>query len=262
MSAVLLIKLFAAPALIGLASLAGRRWGPNIAGLLGGLPLVGAPVVLTLWLSDGAEYAQQVSLTAPVGVWANIVYMLVVGYTSAFWRWYLAIPVGWACYLAAGLVIDAAGVAHSLWLGIGVIPALWIAATHWLPQPESIPHPAHLPRIELAARVAAAAALVLTLTTVSNAVGPSLTGILSGAPVAAVVIPAFTFANAGRDALLLALRGFLTGLMGFVVFFLVLAHTIPVMGLWAFMPSTLGGIATGFLAMRLAHSMRQRTAIA
>ena len=246
----LLVKLFASPLLIGCASLAGRRWGPNIAGMLGGLPLVGAPVILALWLDQGRGYATQAALAAPAGLWANIVYMLVVGHASARLRWYSAIPLGWACYLVAGLLIEALGLAHSLLLGLIAIPALWIAAVRGLPRPAAPPPSVRLPPVELLARMGAAAALVYTLATVSQHLGPELTGILSGAPVAAVVIPAFAFATAGRDALLLSLRGFLTGLMGFAVFFLILGHAMTQFGALSLLPAAVGGIATGLLATR------------
>lgn len=257
---VLAIKLLASPALIGLASLAGKRWGPNIAGLMGGLPLVGAPVVFALWLEHGAHYARDVALAAPAGVWANIVYMLVVGYSSARLRWYAAIPLGWLCYLLAALLLDALGLAHSVLLGIGVIPALWLAAVYGLPRPAALPAPAHLPAVELLARMLAAAALVYTLATLSARLGTQLTGLLSGAPVAAVVIPAFLFARAGRDALLLTLRGFLTGLMGFAAFFLILAYAMPPLGTLAVLPATLGGLLTGLLATQRSRIIAARLA--
>lgn len=252
MNTLLLIKLLASPALIGLASLAGRRWGPNVAGLLGGLPLVGGPVVLALWVAHGSAYAADVSLAAPVGVWANIVYMLMFGHASARLRWPGALALAWVGYLSCGLLLHGLGLAHNPWLGVAVIPGLWIAAVRWLPKPSAPPQAAHLPRIELLARMAAAAVLVLSLTGASAVLGPTLTGVFTGAPVAATVIPAFTFANAGRDALLLALRGFLTGLMGFSVCFLVLGYGIASMGAWAAVPASLAGIAVGLLATRLA----------
>jgi hypothetical protein len=253
LSAAWLVKVLAAPLLIGFASLAGRRWGPNVAGLMGGLPLVGAPVVIAVWLTHGAAYAEQAARAAPAGLWANIVYMLVVGGVSARFRWYLAIPFGWLCYLGAALLIEASGLALSLALGIAALPGLWLAAMIALPRPKQLPPRTHLPPIELLARMAAAAALVLSLTTAADAFGPQLTGLLSGAPVAAVVIPAFTFATAGRDALLLTLRGFLTGLIGFGAFFLILGHSMTALGFYALIPALLGGLATGLLATRLAH---------
>jgi hypothetical protein len=235
-------KRFTSPALIGLASLAGRRWGLNVAGLMGGLPLVGGPVVLVLWLTQGSAYATDVALAATVGVWANIVYMLVYGYASTRFTWPGALLLAWLGYIGSGLLLDWLGVAGNLWLGLAVVPGLWIAAVRWLPQPRLVPVSAHLPRIELFARMGAAALLVLSLTGVSTALGPTLTGIFTGAPVAAMVIPSFTFANAGRDALLLVLRGFLTGLMGFVVCFLLLGYLIPL----------LAGVSVGLLATQLA----------
>lgn len=247
------VKLFAAPLLIGLASLAGRRWGPNVAGLMGGLPLVGAPVILAVWLSHGTDYAEPAALAAPAGLWANIVYMLVVGWVSARLRWYTAIPFGWLCYLGTALLIDLSGHAQSAWLGLAALPGLWTAARYVLPKPATLPPRVHLPPVELLARMAAAAALVVSLTTATELIGPQFTGLLSGAPVAAVVIPAFTFVTAGRDALLLTLRGFLTGLIGFGVFFLILGHTMQALGYYALLPSLLGGVATGLLATQLAH---------
>ncbi|HEY1078313.1 MAG TPA: hypothetical protein VGE51_16575 [Fontimonas sp.] len=260
LSAALAVKLFAAPALIGLASFAGRRWGPNIAGLMGGLPLVGAPVVLAVWLSHGVGYAETAARAAPAGLWANIVYMLVVGFVSARWRWYAAIPFGWLCYLGAALLIDACGLALSLWFGVASLPALWLAARYLLPLPRALPPRVKLPPTELFARMGAAAVLVFSLATVSELIGPELTGLLSGAPVAAVVIPAFTFATAGRDALLLTLRGFLTGLIGFGVFFLILGRFAASIGSYAFFPALLGGVATGLAATRLAHQLATRPA--
>lgn len=248
--AVWAVKLLAAPALIGLASIAGRRWGPGAAGMLGGLPLVGGPVVLTLWLTEGVDYAAQVAQSAPAGVWANIVYMLTLAALSARWRWFIAIPLAWACYLAAALLLHAAGLAQSLPLGIAVVPALWLAAHRGLPRVAMPSSPVRLPHVELLARVAAAAALVLTLTGLSAHLGAQLTGVLSGAPVAAVVIPAFTLANAGRGALLATLRGFLLGLMGFSVFFLILGQGLQHHAALALVAALAGGAGTGLLAAR------------
>jgi hypothetical protein len=253
MAAVLLVKLFAAPALIGLASLAGRRWGPNVAGLFGGLPLVGGPVVLALWLTQGQAYAVDVARAAPVGVWANIAYMLAFGYASARLGWRGSLMLAWLAYLAVALVLNQLGLANSLLLGLLVLPSLWLSARYGLPRPALQSVPAHLPRIELWARIGVAALLVLSLTGASALLGPTLTGVFAGAPVSATVIPSFTLARGGRDPLLWTLRGFLTGLMGFVVFFLVLGQAWPYWGGGAPVAALVAGVLTGVVATRLAR---------
>lgn len=252
MTGVLWIKLLAAPALIGLASLAGRRWGPAAAGLLGGLPLVAGPLLLVLWLTEGPAFTMEVAGAAAAGVWANIAYMLVLGYASTRLPWYGLIPLGWLSYLASAVLLNELGLLQSLAAGLAVVPALWFAATRWLPRPERRVMPSPLPKAELFARMLAAAALVWTLSALSQSLGAELTGALAGGPVAATVIPAFTLATVGRDALLVVLRGFLTGLMGFAVCFLVLAPGLAAWGPLSVLPALIAGVVTGLVANRAA----------
>lgn len=250
LSAALATKLFVSPLLIGLASLAGKRWGPALSGLLGGLPLVGAPVVIALWLASGFDTAHRAALTAPIGVWATLSYLLVFGFTSARLGWKRSLACSWLSYLAAAALLHYSGLDQWPLLGVAVIPALFIAATRVLPQPVSPQQAVRLPPQELIARMAAAMALVLLLTTAAKTIGPDFTGVLAGAPVAATVIPAFTHALAGRNALLHVLRGFLTGLIGFTAFFLVLAALMPACGGLAVLPAALAAVTLGLLAAR------------
>lgn len=248
MGLLLAIKLLFSPLLIGLASLAGKRWGPNIAGLLGGLPLVAGPIVLALWLQSGTPLVIEVSRAAPVGVWATMVYLLTVGYASARLPWHLTLLVGWVAYLASAVALQKAGLAHNALPSVAILPGLWLAATRWLPRPAAAVRPARLPAAELGARMLAAVALVLGLTGAAEALGPEMTGVLVGGPVAATVIPAFIMARDSRDALLLALRGFLTGLIGFALFFLILGHAMAVLGVFTVPLATIVAVGAGLLA--------------
>src|SRR6059058_311910 len=53
----LLLKLTLAPGLVAATTLAGRRWGPRMAGWLGGLPVVVAPILLAITLEHGRSFA-------------------------------------------------------------------------------------------------------------------------------------------------------------------------------------------------------------
>ena len=251
LSVALATKLLAAPLLIGLASLAGKRWGPGASGLLGGLPLVGAPVVLTLLLTDGAEPALRAASSAPIGVWATMTYLLVLGFVSRRLAWPQTLATGWLAYLAAASGLHYSGLDQWPLLGYAVLPALIFAALRLLPRPGASPRTVALPTMELITRMLAAALLVLILTAAAETIGPDFTGVLAGAPVAATVIPAFTLALSGRDALLRALRGFLTGLTGFAAFFLVLAASLPSWGSLAWLAASLAAITAGLISTHL-----------
>lgn len=256
LSAALFVKLLVSPLLIGLASLAGKRWGTGLSGLLGGLPLVGAPVVLVLWLGDAATGAQAAA-AAPVGVWATMCYLLAFGWISRGRHWARVLAASWCIYLTVAALLHFSGLDHSRLMAWGILPLLLLAAARGLPEPTTPPRSAHLPRQELIARMAAALMLVLGLTTVATHIGAGFTGVLAGAPVAATVIPAFTLALAGRDALLRALRGFLTGLVGFAGFFLTLSAALPDCGGWAWLLATLVAIVAGAFALQVVrHTAR------
>jgi hypothetical protein len=64
---VLFLKLFLVPACLLAISLAGRRWGPGVAGWLAGMPVVVGPILLFLALDHGVAFtarAANASLSA------------------------------------------------------------------------------------------------------------------------------------------------------------------------------------------------------
>ncbi|WP_432721864.1 hypothetical protein R0381_002039 [Jeongeupia wiesaeckerbachi] len=251
MSSVIAVKLFAGPLVIGLASLAGKRWGPAAAGLLGGLPLIAACVIAALWLEHGQDYALAAASAAPAGLWANIVYMLALGFASRRFGWPGMLACGWLIYLCTAVALAFGGLAHSLPLGVTALAGLLIAVG-WL-----LPRIVPLPKIEIATRMAAAFALVVSLTALTLPLGPALTGVLSAGPVAATVIPAFTLANAGRDAVLVQLRGFLTGLVGTGASLLCLAPLAAHLGGWAALPAAAIALGAGYGANLLMQRLQR-----
>lgn len=53
----LILKLLLAPSLIALVTLAGRRWGPGVAGWLSAFPIVSGPILLAIALGQGGDFA-------------------------------------------------------------------------------------------------------------------------------------------------------------------------------------------------------------
>ncbi|WP_035059396.1 hypothetical protein [Andreprevotia chitinilytica] len=251
MYGIIAVKLFAGPVVVGAASLAGKRWGPAVAGLLGGMPLVAACVIAAVWLEFGQAYALNVASATPVGLWGNIAYFITLGVASRWFAgkrfgWAGMLLCGWTVYLLTALALSVGGLAHNLPLGIAAPFGLLFAARFLIPKPAAPPRNVPLPRIELAARMMAAFLLILTLSTATQLLGPALTGILSPGPIIATVIPAFTLANSGRDAVLVQLRGFLTGLVGTGVSFFALPWLAAMLGAWAAVPTAAIAMGAAF----------------
>ncbi len=241
----LAVKLAGAPLLIGCASLAGKRHGPALAGLLSGLPVIAGPIIAVLWLEHGALYASQVAWMLPVGMAPLAAYLWVFSRLALRGGWPVCLLGGWLAFLLAAWICREMALPYPL-LASGAILTL-MAVGFLLPRPRGDLPTAELPHAELLARIAAAFTLVVGLTGISGQLGTEWTGLLAAFPVAGSVIPAFTLARYGPAATLRLLRGFVSGLLGLSGFALCLAWLLPAWNGLAFIPALLLCVAIAWL---------------
>jgi hypothetical protein len=72
---VFILKLILVPALIAGVTLAGRRWGPAVAGWLSAFPVVAGPILLFMALEHGPTFAA----TAAIGTLSAVLAILAFG---------------------------------------------------------------------------------------------------------------------------------------------------------------------------------------
>ncbi len=233
----LAVKLIGAPLLVGGASLAGKRHGPALAGLLSGLPVIAGPIVAVLWLERGAQYAAQVAWMLPVGMAPLAAYLWVFSRLAQRCHWLICLLAGWITFLLAAWLCREVTLPYGL-LASGATLTL-LAVGFSIPRQTAFftATSAPLPGTELLARIVAAFALVFGLTSVSAQLGTEWTGLLAAFPVAGSIMPAFTLARSGPAATLRLLRGFVSGLLGLAGFALCLALLLPIAGGLAFLPA-------------------------
>ena len=221
-------KLLLAPSLVGAAFLAGRRWGPRAGGLAAALPIVAGPALLFYALEQGPAFAASAARSTLIGLVPLTAFCLVHAALARSlrlprrWGAPLCLVSGWAAFLACAALLrplrlpgwgcTAAGAA-SLLAGLLLLPGI---------DGDGQPPLRHHPAVELALRMAAAAALVTGLTGIAGRVGPAWSGLLTPFPVASSVVVIGTHLADGPGALPATLRGFLLGLFGFVAFLTVL----------------------------------------
>jgi len=173
----LLVKLLLAPSFVVAASLAARRFGPAVGGLVGGLPVVAGPILLAYALDHGAHFAARAAVGTLLGLVSLTAFVVVYAALAGRWPWPACLATGWAAFLAATAVLSA--------LPAAAVPALLLAcasfalAYRFLPVPDAPaagPPPAP-PAWDLPARAAAALALVLVLTASARSLGSHLAGL-------------------------------------------------------------------------------------
>src|SRR5579862_5576796 len=102
----LILKLILTPALIGAASLAGRRWGPSVSGWLVGLPLTSGPVSFFLALSHGTGFAAAAAVGTLTGTMSQVPFCLTYGWLGRRLGGPLTLGISYLAFAAATLMLQ------------------------------------------------------------------------------------------------------------------------------------------------------------
>jgi hypothetical protein len=225
----LAIKLLLAPSFVVGASLAARRYGARVGGLIAGLPVVAGPILLVYALAHGHGFAANAAAGTLLGLVSLIAFAVAYARLAGRVFWGVAMLAGWLIFALATAAFSALSVSAGTALGIAALGLLLGLAA--LPRAGSEPrlHPAP-PRWDLSVRAACALVLVLTLTAVAGWLGPQLSGLLAPFPIITTVMATFTHAQRGTDELLRLLRGMISGFGAFALFCFTLAITLNPLG--------------------------------
>ena len=227
----LLLKLIITPALIGTASLAGRRWGHSISGWLVALPLTTGPITFFLALTHGAAFAAAAAAGTLAGGFSQAAFVLCYALVAPHWKW---LPT-----LLASILSFAVITAALQQLNIPLLllyPCVFLAFTlaiRLLPHTQNPAAPTDsLPaRWDIPLRMVIATVFVIIITGLASNLGPRLTGLLSPFPIFTATLAAFAHHQSGLDATVNVLRGLLMGLFSFASFFFVLAVMLQPAGI-------------------------------
>jgi len=252
--ATLAVKVLLAPIFVVGASLAARRFGPRVGGLVAGLPVVAGPILLVYALTHGRIFAADAAAGTLLGLVSLTAFVVVYSRLAGRSPWLVSLLGGWSAFAAATLLFSAlaipVGAALAL-AGAGFVVGLWL-----LPDPRALRSPTGAPPSwDLPLRAICALLLVLALTAASGWLGSRLSGLLAPFPVIASVLATFTHAQRGADEFLRLARGLISGFFAFALFCFTLAvtlRTLPIAA--AFVLAS--GLAVLIQGLLLAHARR------
>ena len=225
----LTLKLVVTPALIGAATLAGRRWGQSIGGWLVGLPLTTGPVAFFIALDHGEAFAAAAVVGSLAGAVAEVAFSLAYGWTALRCRWPAALLAGTAAYAAVAALVQGLTLG-AFALFVLVVVAL-VVSLRLMPRGAAGGAPVVAPRWDLPARMVLATTVVLVLTALAPRLGAQWSGLLATYPLFAAILTAFGHRLQGAGAAIGVLRGLLFGLFSFAGFCLVLALGLVPLGI-------------------------------
>lgn len=255
----LAVKLTLAPAFVVGASLASRRFGPRMGGLIAGLPVVAGPILLVYALAHGRAFASGAASGTLLGLVSLTAFLVVYSRVAARATWSLSLLAGWTTFALGTLLFSVFSIPVGWALaiaGAGVLAGLALVP-HPSAGEESVPAPP--PWWDLPLRAVCAAALVLTLAAVSGWLGPKVSGLLAPFPIIATVLATFTHAQRGVDDVRRMSRGMVTGFCAFALFFFTASLTLHTLDIAdAFALATVVALAVQAVMLGLVRARSDR----
>ena len=252
----LLLKLCLVPTLVAAVTLASRRWGLRIGGVLTGLPMVAGPTLCFYAIEQGNAFAATAARSALLGIIATGAFCVAYARSAARVSWPLSIIAGWTAFALVAAATyglpDLRGVGE-----LGLASGALLIGRRLVPPPAMVTGTSAPPRWDLGLRMLASAAAVVLLTGIAAWLGARLSGMLSAFPVVTLVLAAFTHGQRGPAAVRVFLRGLLGGLQGFALFCLVFNVALGAMQ-WALLPAVVLALAAQMVLQSL---MLWRTAL-
>src|SRR5215470_1964855 len=193
-----LLKVAVPPILVAAMSLAARRWGPTVGGLLMGLPWMTGPVLFFLGLDKGGEFAVAASAGIELGVVCICAFMLAYAAVSLIAPWPFCLAAATLAFWIVGGIVQSEPI--PLLPAAAAALAALVATYYLLPRPRTPGSPAPLPWWDIPARMLATFLLVAATMSSADRLGPQLSGLVSTYPVILVVVGCFTHHQWGVDA--------------------------------------------------------------
>jgi hypothetical protein len=255
------VKLLLAPALIGIASLVARYGGPALGGWITALPLTSGPVALLLALEHGPAFAAQACLGILLALPSLAAFALVYAWTAPHMGWPSSTALGCAAYLIC-TAVSARELSAAISITAGFVAACCTVVLALFAMPRGLAKPTRATASgrEILLRMMLALVLVWILTRSAGLLGARASGLLTPFPVAASLLAAFTHRAEGHAAAAHLLRGLLSGLFSFAVFFLVAGATLLRWGTArAFSAAIVAALVVHAVHALLWYAMRLRT---
>jgi hypothetical protein len=224
---VLALKVLLAPSLVAAATRTARTLGHRAGGLVGGLPVVAAPILFIYAVEHGATFAARAAQGTVLGIVSLVGFSVAYAEVGRRTAWPVALLAGWSAFLVVTLLFATRPLPLALSCAMAAVAVA--AASRALARRVSRPAGARGGDL-LRWRLLATAAMVLALTTAAGSLNPWVSGLLAPFPIITAVLAAFTQAQAGAAASTELLAGLVPGLASFILFFVVVAVALPALG--------------------------------
>ncbi|WP_080055394.1 hypothetical protein [Spirosoma aerolatum] len=213
---ILLLKVTLMPSVIALVTLAARKWGNQLGGLIGSMPWIAGPILLFFILEQGKEFGIHSIQGTMTGILALIAFCYSYSALCRNHGWFPTLMLSYVIYTATALVFNYLQL--RLWVSYGLVIALVFLVIRVFPTPPMQAVKVRRLPFEIPIRMLVATLFVLVITGLASILGPTWSGILTPFPILTSILAIFSHTLQGSRATIMTLRGLVMGLLGFTTF--------------------------------------------
>ncbi len=252
---ILIIKILIAPLLIGLTTLASRKYGHTISGLLVGLPLTSGPIAFILALQHGITFAITSSKGILLGIIAVGVFSLTYAWTAKLFHWTICLLTSWGAFFIVTFFLNR--VNFNLYTSFLFVVVSLSATLFSFPEYKDDQIQITPPMWDIPLRMIVATIFIIGLTNCSKILGAQLSGLLAPLPVYGTIFAGSTHFLYGANATTKLLKGIVIGSFSFASFFLIVGQFISTIGIgWTFLFATLTTLVLQGIYILLFHKKK------
>lgn len=220
------------PLIIAGVTLAARKWGNVIGGVIAGMPWVGGAILFFIGIEQGVSFMTNALPGVLIGLigWLGFctIYVIVgqrLGVLPSFIS-------GILTYLLIGYLLQKFTYSLTVNAWFFVLIFLAIISLYLFPNVKRFNKKTPKPlRFEILLRMIMITAFVFAITYFAELMGPNWSGILTPFPVMTATLAIFLHYTQGIQQVRLALMGMYTGVIGFAIFLITVAYFVPQYGL-------------------------------
>lgn len=212
----LALKLLLVPAFLAIISIAGKRWGPGVAGWLAGFPSLTGPILFFLALERGPEFTAQAAVVATSTVFPAVAFGAAYSWACARLHWAGSLACAMLAWFAAAGLLSLVPLTAPVSLAISLLTLL--AAPRVYARSKAQWGGGAMPAHELLLRMAAGAGMVLAVTAAAETLGTAWTGLFAAFPVMSTVLAVFSHRASGPGFTIALLRAMIGGLYSLIAY--------------------------------------------
>ena len=219
------VKLALMPTVMALVTLAIRRWGNKLGGLIGSMPWVAGPILLFIILEQGKVFGIQAIAGVMTGILALISFCFSYATFSKKRSWFPTLLLSYGVYTITALSFNYLKLPVSV--SYPVVLLTVVLALRFFPVPTQDAIKTRRLPFDMLIRMGVATLFVVAITGLANALGPDWSGVLTPFPILTTVLAIFSHTLQGSNAAIITMRGLVMGLLGFTTFLFLQTFLLP-----------------------------------